>query len=99
MREVIIPFSSTVVDKSGKEFSIRVIGNERADGIWEGRIEFSSDSGTRYATGSETTQPNQTDLEYWATGLEKVYFEGALERAQRRNRRRGTGEAREESRT
>ena len=98
MREVIIPFSSTVADASGKEFRVRVIGNERADGIWEGRIEFSSESGARFSTGSETTQPNQTDLEYWATGLEKIYLEGALERAVRRNRRRGGSEARDESR-
>jgi hypothetical protein len=26
------------------------------------------------------TQPNLTDLEYWATGLTAVYLEGALER-------------------
>ena len=28
----------------------------------------------------ETTQPNLTDLRYWATGLTPVYLEGALER-------------------
>ena len=29
----------------------------------------------------ETTQPNRTDAEYWATGLTRVYLEGALDRA------------------
>ena len=29
----------------------------------------------------ETTQPNLTDLNYWATGLTPVYLEGALARA------------------
>ena len=29
----------------------------------------------------ETTQPNRTDAEYWATGLTDVYLEGALQRA------------------
>jgi hypothetical protein len=29
----------------------------------------------------ETTQPNLTDLEYWAQGLTPVYLEGALRRA------------------
>ena len=33
------------------------------------------------ATGRETTQPNRTDTEYWATGLSEVYLEGALQRA------------------
>ena len=90
MREVIIPFSSTVVDEDGKEFTARVIGHERADGIWEGVVEFVSDSGARLSTGPETTQPNQTALEYWASGLEKIYLEGALERAVRRAGRRSS---------
>jgi hypothetical protein len=29
----------------------------------------------------ETTQPNREALAYWASGLEPVYLEGALERA------------------
>ena len=28
----------------------------------------------------ETTQPNRTDTEYWATGLTPVFLEGSLER-------------------
>ena len=32
-------------------------------------------------SGRETTQPNLTDLEYWAQGLTPVYLEGALRRA------------------
>jgi hypothetical protein len=29
----------------------------------------------------ETTQPNREALAYWASGIEPVYLEGALERA------------------
>jgi hypothetical protein len=29
----------------------------------------------------ETTQPNRTDTEYWATGLGDIYLEGALRRS------------------
>ena len=29
----------------------------------------------------ETTQPNRTDTEYWATGLTQVFLEGSLRRA------------------
>jgi hypothetical protein len=32
-------------------------------------------------TERETTQPDKAVLEYWATGLEPIYFEGALARA------------------
>jgi hypothetical protein len=32
-------------------------------------------------SGRETTQPNLTNLEYWAQGLTPVYLEGALRRA------------------
>jgi hypothetical protein len=96
MREVIIPFSSTVVDEAGREFAARVIGHQRSDGIWEGRVEFIGESGQTLSTSSETTQPNQTGLEYWASGLEKVYLEGALARARRRMARRAS--ARNEAR-
>jgi hypothetical protein len=34
-------------------------------------------------TDRETSQPNRAALEYWADGLEPVYLEGALARAQR----------------
>lgn len=40
-----------------------------------------SDDGRVLRSGRETTQPNLTDLEYWATGVTPVYLEGALERA------------------
>jgi hypothetical protein len=35
-------------------------------------------------TDQESSQPNRTALEYWARGLESVYLEGALARAQGR---------------
>ena len=54
------------------------------DGMWQGWMEFLPVAeGTPLRTGRETTQPNHTDLLYWATGLTPVYLEGALERALR----------------
>lgn len=32
-------------------------------------------------TEQETSQPNRVAVDYWATGLEAVYFEGAFDRA------------------
>ena len=34
-----------------------------------------------WLTGRETTQPDRGALEYWASGLEPLYFEGAFDRA------------------
>jgi len=64
----------------------RIFGDERVDGTWEGWIEFhSTDSGHPIlTTEQETSQPNRKALEYWADGLEPIYLEGALARAQGR---------------
>lgn len=69
----------------GEPYTVRICGRERADGTWEGWIEFHpSDAGSICRTDQETSQPNRTALEYWADGLEPVYLEGALARAQER---------------
>lgn len=62
-------------------YRARVLGLERRDGSWEGRLEFRCGKGVPLSTGEETRQPNLEALEYWATGLEESYLEGALKRA------------------
>ena len=43
-------------------------GGEMDDGRWQGWIEFESLDGAEvYRSRRETTQPNRTDLAYWAT--------------------------------
>jgi hypothetical protein len=37
-----------------------------------------------YVLVKETSQPNRDAIEYWALGLEPIYLEGALARAQGR---------------
>ena len=50
--------------------------------MWEAWIEFHPEQGGPIrATDRESTQPNRTAVEYWMSGLEPVYFEGAFERA------------------
>jgi len=59
-----------------------VLGVQRDDGTWAGWLQFRDvKTNERLRTEQETSQPNLDALEYWATGLEDVYFEGALERA------------------
>ena len=52
------------------------------DGRWEGWIEFTDvETGAVIRSARETTQPSRDDAMYWATGLTRVYLEGALDRA------------------
>ena len=75
----------TVVTANVK-YAIRICGEKRTDGIWEGWIEFHPTDSNHpvLRTERETSQPNRTALEYWADGLEPVYLEGAFARAQGR---------------
>jgi hypothetical protein len=69
-------------DAAGTEYVVRVYGRHRADGLWVGWIEFLGvGSAAGWRTDTETTQPSRSDLAYWASGLEPLYFEGAFQRA------------------
>lgn len=83
MSHVILEHSSLVRTRDGEVFTPVVLGQEMPDGNWIGWIEFVSDAGkaAKLRTERETTQPNRQALDYWATGLEPVYIEGAFERA------------------
>ncbi len=72
-----------MIDADGTTYIIRTYGEERTDGTWIGWLEFHPTDETEpvLRTEQETSQPNLTALEYWATGLEPVYFDGAFERA------------------
>jgi hypothetical protein len=82
MAEVLLKFEAPVLSASRDRYWARVCGRERDDGLWEGWIEFEPIAGGMLLRSSrETTQPNPTDLRYWATGLTPTYLEGALARA------------------
>lgn len=70
-------------DEDGTIYSVRIYGEEREDGTWEGWLEFHPEEPGRPAlrTGQETSQPNRDAVVYWASGLEPVYLEGAFSRA------------------
>ena len=60
----------------------RVLAEEQPDGSWHGSIEFRSAEGAQLTTGRETTQVSRAAVAYWAEGLETVFLEGALHRAE-----------------
>jgi hypothetical protein len=58
-------------------------------GLWQAWVEFiPADRVGIRRSPRETTQPNRMDTLYWATGIGRVYLEGALERALRHGGRR-----------
>ena len=67
-------------------YFVRIYGEERVDRTWEAWLEFHPTDLTQpiLRTDQETSQPNRVAIEYWADGLEPIYLEGALARAQRR---------------
>ena len=83
MAKLLQEYSTVLVDPEGTNYVVRSYGTERSDGTWIGWLEFHPTDPAKPAwrTEQETSQPNQMDVEYWATGLEPVYFEGAFERA------------------
>jgi hypothetical protein len=81
MARVVGTFVNRLAGSDNRTYSARACGRQQPSGLWEGWLEFVSDRGPAVRSGRETTQPNLTDLEYWATGLTSVYLEGALKRA------------------
>ena len=82
MERVLLTYQTTLATPGGHTYRPRACGRDRADGTWEGWLEFVPEDGTSIVrTNRETSQPNFVDLEYWATGVTPVYLEGALARA------------------
>ena len=83
MAELLQEYATVVIGPDDTTYIVRSYGEERLDGTWIGWLEFHPTDLTKLTlrTEQETSQPNRTAVEYWATGLEPVYFEGAFERA------------------
>src|SRR5215468_3794607 len=83
MPELIQKYPQRIKGPHGIIYNIFAYGERRGDNKWEGWIEFHPESGNYSVlrTERETTQPDRAALAYWASGLEPLYFEGALARA------------------
>jgi hypothetical protein len=75
-----------ITDERGTLYDrVRMYAAPNRGVTWAGFIEFvRADGGPSLRTDRETTQSTVPAVTYWATGLEPLYFEGALERARRR---------------
>lgn len=83
MAELLQEYASSVIGSDDATYIVRSYGEERVDGTWIGWLEFEPTDANKptLRTEQETSQPNRTAVEYWATGLEPIYFEGAFGRA------------------
>lgn len=74
-----------ISDDGGRAYAaVRVYAYPQPGGTWAGMLEFlPADGGAGVRSARETTQSNLDGVVYWATGLEPLYFEGALARALR----------------
>jgi hypothetical protein len=82
MAETLLQFQTAITGPDGTRYEARACGAETESGTWQGWIEFVPiGGGDPVRSPRETTQPNRTDTEYWASGLTPVYLEGALQRA------------------
>ena len=82
MAETLLVYQTPIAGPDGTPYEARAVGDDMPGGGWQAWIEFLPlAGGPPVHTARETTQPNRTDTEYWATGLTPVYLEGALKRA------------------
>jgi hypothetical protein len=83
MTDLMMQLPGSVTDGRGV-FHARAMARERDDRTWEGWLEFvpaAGDASTGYTTPIETYHPDRVAMERWASGLSRVYAEGALSRA------------------
>ena len=83
MAVLLLKHDVTLIGPDSTTYNVISYGEERIDGTWSGWLEFEpiDDTKPTLQTDQETSQPNRTAIEYWSTGLEPVYFEGAFDRA------------------
>ena len=83
MAEILQEYATVVIGADDTTYVVRSYGEERTDGTWIGWLEFEPTDPDKptLLTDQETSQPNRVAVEYWATGLEPVYFQGAFGRA------------------
>jgi hypothetical protein len=86
MTELVYERALELRDRQGKTYGrVLVYAERQPAGTWAAWVEFVTASGEAVVrTDRETTQSTLKGVSYWATGLQRTYFEGALDRALRR---------------
>jgi hypothetical protein len=83
MTHLMLELAGAVSDARGT-FRARAMARGQGDGGWEGWLEFvpaTADGTSGFRTTIETHQRDRVAMQRWASGLTRVYAEGALSRA------------------
>ena len=84
MVELIQEFAPEVISEDGRRFICRAYSAPQPQGpLWDAWLVFFPEDGGPPLVGDRETAQHRSDLLYWASGLEPVYLEGALERVAR----------------
>jgi hypothetical protein len=85
MVELIQELNPEVIsDEDGRRFIVRAYAAPQPTGpLWDAWLVFFPEDGGPPLAGDRETAQRRSDLLYWASGLEDVYLEGALERVGR----------------
>jgi hypothetical protein len=81
--EYVHQYRTQIVRSDGTRYVARVYTDrEPAGNVWEAwLVFFPVAGGAPVASDRETTQSKREDVDYWASGIEPIYLEGALARA------------------
>jgi hypothetical protein len=83
MIQLVQRYQNLVSDKEGRRYVACAFAASQPDGLWQGWFAFFpvQEGGEVLTTDRETTQSKLSDVEYWASGIETIYLDGALSRA------------------
>jgi hypothetical protein len=85
MAEIVHERLLSLTGRDGTFYNRMLVYAVQQGSTWAGWIEFVSTEGRKVVrTDRETTQSSLAAVAYWASGLEPLYVEGALDRATRR---------------
>jgi hypothetical protein len=85
MVELVEEFGPEVIaPETGRRFVVRAYSAPQPQGVlWDAWLVFFPEDGGSPIVGDRETSQHREDLLYWASGLEPIYLDGALERATR----------------
>jgi len=84
MVELIQEFAPDVISENGRRFVARAYAAPQPHGLlWDAWLVFFPRDGGSPLVGDRETSQQREDLLYWASGLEPVYLDGALDRVAR----------------
>jgi hypothetical protein len=80
--ELIHQYSTLLAAADGERYVVRAYAGRQPRGLWEAWFVFIPLSGGNpLVTEPETTQSKRPDVVYWASGISRLYLQGALGRA------------------